>query len=347
MTIIYLYTEIMPYVTTVFSQFSKLGHTVYAFYKDKERQTPFEAPPLKNVKYLRESEYSNESLLQFAISVQPDILLVAGWTSKKYLNTARYFKKQGQIPVVCPIDSQFLGTVKQRIGFILSPLLIKPYFSHIWVPGVRQYDFARRMGFDHQHIILNSLTADTNLFLSSKIDEAKGKIYPKRLLFVGRYNEVKGLDLLLKAWGAIKDKKGWKITLVGNGPMKDFLLSQPDVEVLDFMSQDQLKVLAEHSGVFVLPSKYEPWALVLQEFAAAGLPILCSDTCGASPYCVINGYNGFTFKSGDVNDLVSKLEILINLSSSELLVYSHRSRKMSGFVTPEISAASLLGVLAK
>ena len=60
-------------------------------------------------------------------------------------------------------------------------------------------------------------------------------------------------------------------------------------------------------GVFVLPSIYEPWALVLQEFAAAGLPILCSSICGASPHFVINNYNGYTFTAGDVLFLISQV----------------------------------------
>lgn len=345
MTIVYLYTEIMPYVTTVFSQFSQMGHSVHAFYKDKERQTPFVPPRINNVSYYKESEFDSNTLLQFIKTLNPDILVVAGWTSKKYLMTARSFKRECNIPVVCPIDSQYLGTLKQRVGFLLSPWLIKPYFTHIWVPGVRQYDFARKMGYDHNHIILNSLTADTKLFLSADIERNKAIEYPKRILYVGRYNEVKGLDILIEAWHGIQDKNGWKLTLVGNGPLKDSLITYSEIEVLDFMSQQELKVMAEHSGLFVLPSRYEPWALVLQEFAAAGLPIICSEACGASPYCVIDGYNGYTFKTGDVKDLQSKLTHVIGLSHDELLQFSRKSRELSHFVTPELSATSLLGII--
>jgi len=38
--------------------------------------------------------------------------------------------------------------------------------------------------------------------------------------------------------------------------------------------------MLENSGCFILPSRYEPWALVIHEAACAGLPIICTNVCG-------------------------------------------------------------------
>jgi hypothetical protein len=46
-TIVYLYTEIMPYQTIIFKEYSKLGYTVYAFFLDKKLQTPYNPPIIK------------------------------------------------------------------------------------------------------------------------------------------------------------------------------------------------------------------------------------------------------------------------------------------------------------
>jgi glycosyltransferase involved in cell wall biosynthesis len=46
------------------------------------------------------------------------------------------------------------------------------------------------------------------------------------------------------------------------------------------------------SGCLVLPSRFEPWAVVIHEAAAAGLPIVCTSACGASTRFVCDGYNG-------------------------------------------------------
>lgn len=194
------------------------------------------------------------------------------------------------------------------LGFIISPLFIKQLFTHIWVSGVRQYHFARMLGYAHSQILMYSLTGNIDLFQSANI-ERKSVSYPKKFLFVGRYNPVKGLDCLLKAWDMIQDKKGWSITFVGNAPLETMLKSRKDIVVLDFTDQKGLSLLTEEQGVFVLPSLYEPWALVLQEFAAAGLPIVCSDACGASDHFVINGYNGFRFKTGSPEDLRKKIRV--------------------------------------
>ena len=343
-TIVYLYSEIMPYQAIVYAELSKLGHTVHAFYNDKCRQTPYSPPPIENVSYYPSSHLSKLDLYQHVQGFAPDLLVVCGWSSKKYLYVARKFKRKGQIPVVSPIDTQFTWRLKQIIGFLVSPVYIKTAFTHIWVPGVRQYYFARRLGYQPNQIILNSLTGNVDLFSTAKV-EHKLTDYPRVFLYVGRYHKAKGLELLINVWNSINDKKGWKLVCAGNGPLKGMLQNHHDVEILDFQPQERLVEIAEKSGFFILPSVYEPWALVLQEFAAAGLPILCSDACGASPHFVINGHNGYTFKTKDASDLKIKLEHIINMSDEELFKFANHSRLLSHLITPSMSAASLLSTI--
>ncbi len=344
MNIIYLYSEIMPYQTIVYEELVKYGYSVIAFFDGANRQTPFRPKEGANISYYDSSNYSREQLLDFVYKSNPLILVVCGWANKKYNYIAKTIRSKLGIPVVSPIDSQYLGRLKQKIGFIISPIYIKPLFSHIWVPGVRQYHFARCLGYSCNDIIMNSLSGNTMLFSSAQIEHKRFN-YPKNILYVGRYNKVKGLSLLLKAWEDIEDKKGWTLTLVGNGPLKDELEKYGAIRVLDFQSQDNLVKLAEQSGAFILPSIYEPWALVLHEFAASGLPILCSKACGAQPHFVIDGYNGFTFKSNSADAIKNSIETFIELPESELVAMSKRSRELSNYVTPEKSAASLLSIL--
>lgn len=342
MNIIYLYTEIMPYVTVVFEELSKMGHNVYAF--NKYKQTPYIPNQIENVSYYELADFSKYELLEKVKSFNPNIILCCGWNEDKYLYVSRYYKKHTDMPIVCPIDTQYIGRFKQIIGILTAPFYIKKYFTHMWVPGVRQYHFATLLGFKPKNIIMNSLTGRVDLFKSASIEHKRNK-YPKSFLFVGRYHHVKGLDILLQAWDKIQDKLGWTITLVGNGPLKDELYGRKDIIVKDFMSQDDLVKLSEISGVFVLPSIYEPWALVLHEFAASGLPILCSDACGAASHLVINGYNGHTFESGNVYDLYNKMSAIIKYDDNRLYSMGTRSRELSLFTNPQLSAVSLLSVV--
>jgi glycosyltransferase involved in cell wall biosynthesis len=128
-------------------------------------------------------------------------------------------KETLKTPIVSPIDTQFNKRLKQIVGLIISSFLLEKCIYSYWTPGVRQYEFARLLGFSRSKILFNSLSCDVELFNDALI-ALKKKDYPKKFLYVGRFNKVKGLDLLISAWKRIENKNGWKFTLVGNGPEK-------------------------------------------------------------------------------------------------------------------------------
>lgn len=334
----------MPYQVNVYKVLSSMGFSLHVFFLDEHTQTPYNPPIIPNVYYYPKSKYPRLDLLRFIESLNPCIMVVCGWSDKDYLIVSRQIKRKLKIPIVCPIDTQFFGNPKQIFGILASKFYIKPCFSYMWVPGFRQYEFARLLGYNRKKILFNSLSGDNELFKSVDIND-KLDHYPKNFLYVGRFKKEKGLDLLLAAWNKIDNKRDWTLTFVGNGPLKSEIIKNPNVIVLDFMEQKDLVIQAQNSGCFVLPSIYEPWALVLQEFAAAGLPIVCSDTCGASTFFVEHGYNGYIFETNNSDDLYKKMMMIINKNNEELILMSERSRFISQRITPEISAYSLLTVL--
>ena len=175
--------------------------------------------------------------------------------------------------------------------------------------------------------------------------DLKQNHYPHKLLFIGRFVDVKGLSFLLDAWKSISDRKGWILTLVGNGPLRDTLNEFPEVEIKDFMSQEELAVEMQHAGAFIIPSVFEQWSLALHEAAAGGLPILSSNRCGAVPYFVLDNYNGHLFTPGDVSSIREALQSLIATSDKELIRMSYKSRELSMRINPEIVAQTLLSIL--
>jgi glycosyltransferase involved in cell wall biosynthesis len=61
------------------------------------------------------------------------------------------------------------------------------------------------------------------------------------------------------------------------------------------------------SDVLVLPSDYEPWALVINEAAAAGMAIVSSNVVGAAAELVRENVNGKLFAPGDLHGLINSL----------------------------------------
>ena len=284
-----------------------------------------------------------EEILSNILSLNPDIVVVAGWMIPEYIWVAKKLRKKLDIPIVSYSDTQWYGTVRQKINAFISPWHVRKAFTHIWVAGIYQFEYARRLGFKKENIIFNSLSADTDLFKSVDI-ESKRNNYPKEFIYVGKFSEEKGLNNLIQAWNNIKNKKGWNLTLIGDGHLKKDFLNE-NITIKDYMSQELIAQEFQNSGCFVFSSIKESWALVLHEAAAAGLPIICTNVCGATPHFVIDGYNGKVVKPHSVESLQNAIQKIIDLDDFRLMQYSYRSKLLSQSINPEISIHSLISIM--
>jgi glycosyltransferase involved in cell wall biosynthesis len=60
--------------------------------------------------------------------------------------------------------------------------------------------------------------------------------------------------------------------------------------------------LLEHADVLLLPSRYDGWGAVVNEALMCGVPVVCSDNCGAADL-LREPWRGSTFKMGSVESL--------------------------------------------
>lgn len=338
MTILYLYTELMGYNIPVIKELTKRYKAkVHLVHWDKGKLTPYIPPIIKDVVYYNRSEFNENDFIALAKQIKPNIVYVPNWYDKGYLKVC-YYLKQKNIPIVAGLDNQWKGSLKQWFGCFIMRVYLKKFFSHIWVSGPYQYEFARRLGFKKTNILFNFYSADVEGFFNI---ERLNKV-PHKFLFVGRLEKVKGIDVLLNAWNTIENKKDWSLTLIGSGTLKADILKYQNVELKDFMQPELLLKEINNYGCFVLPSIYEPWGVVIHEFVAAGMPMIVTNTCGAAPIFVIPNYNGFLVNPGNVTDLRNKMEKIISLSDEELLRLRNNSIKRGNIITPEISAASFM-----
>ena len=119
------------------------------------------------------------------------------------------------------------------------------------------------------------------------------------LLFVGRIEPIKGIDILIKSLEKICDRANIELIIVGKGSDEKRLRSLAesyDVEdTIKFVGQiehEQLPVLYSNSDLLVLPSEYESLSFVVREAMACGLPTLCADVGGIST-SVTHENNGY------------------------------------------------------
>src|SRR6185312_5318202 len=74
-----------------------------------------------------------------------------------------------------------------------------------------------------------------------------------------------------------------------------------------FRNQSELPSFFALADVFVLPSRHEPWGLIVNEAMAAGCAVIVSNEVGAHADLVTNGVEGFVFPVGDIEALATDL----------------------------------------
>jgi glycosyltransferase involved in cell wall biosynthesis len=362
MKILYLYTEVMGYNLPIFDRLaSHYGASVDVFHWNKNKLTPFTPEHSEGVTFHPRSAFSIQEMTDFAVKLHPDVVYISGWQDKGYLAVVRKLKSLG-IPIVAGLDSQWTGSLRQQIGAQLIRWVYKPrYFSYVWVPGPMQYAYASRIGFKKTEILSNLLSGNSAVFASAAREREKTEtsaltsrdsVTPylrQSFLYVGRFAQAKGIDVLINAYRLYKQKyQGtWTLTCIGNGPMQEDLLKQKDIQIESFLTQTELAKRASSAGAFVLPSRYEPWGVVVHEFATAGLPLILSECVGARPQFLIDEANGYTFYENSAEELAHKMYQMSNQSPEALKAMGQLSAKLAEHITPEIAAASLMSVVRK
>jgi glycosyltransferase involved in cell wall biosynthesis len=348
--VLYLYAELMGYQIPILKEYVKTFNCeVFVVHDIKNKKTKYIPPIIEGVTYYDKDSFKGNELKDFVLKLKPDIVYVSGWMYGDYLKAIYQLRKK-KIPVVSGFDDIWFKTFRQRIASFIFPIIKKNFYSHAWIAGPYQYEYAKRLGFKNDEIIHNCLSADIDIFnkVFQNTSTRRQGNFPHRLLYVGRFEPIKGVDILVNAWNNLINSglsKDWSLTLIGNGSLFSELKKQKSITIMDFLQPEQLVEVIGNYGCFVLPSRKEQWSLVLHEFSAAGMPIICSNICGALPVFVIPNYNGFVFKATDTDDLANQLIKIINLSDDQLIQMSENSHVLGQRITPEISASSFMSIL--
>jgi len=167
-------------------------------------------------------------------------------------------------------------------------------------------------------LIFNGVSAEV---FDRVVDEQKKFMIRKELSlpndmpiigFVGSLNYRKGIDVLLEACSLIDGN--FHITLLGDGDNNwvNSLIEKNDLKgkVSIFPFQNPINFYSIFD-VFVLPSRKEGFPLVPLEAMMMGVPTIRSNVEGSSDQ-IINGVNGYIFKSEDSKELAEYIKLLLD-----------------------------------
>jgi len=140
--------------------------------------------------------------------------------------------------------------------------------------------------------------------------------HPRRLLFVGRLEAAKGVDVLLEAFQrvAARDPK-LELVLVGDGPLAVLArrLDPTGARIrLTGVIQDRLALRQEYleADLFVLPTLAEGFPRVLYEAMTYRLPVVTT-LVGGIPSVMRDGWNCLGVPAGDADRLERALRTLL------------------------------------
>ena len=152
--------------------------------------------------------------------------------------------------------------------------------------------------------------------LPFKIDN-KSELSAKRVLSIGRYAYDKGNDLLLQAWAIVeKHMQDWSLVVYGNGNNEPYQKQMTELGVDEqrchlFGPVTDVKKEYLSSSVFVLPSRFEGFGLVIIEAMACGVPVVAFD-CENGPRSIItDGENGFLIPPFDISLFAERVMLLM------------------------------------
>lgn len=218
---------------------------------------------------------------------RPDIVFTVGWHNA-LCRSAALRKDWRDVPKVCCFDMPWRRSLRCLVArFVLGRYL--HLFDAAYVSGASAAKYARWLGF--RKVEQGLFSTDLSRFDAPHIGG-------QGFLFVGRNVRDKGLDVLREAHRLYQVRGGtWGLRIV-NG-----------------VQPSELGDIYRAADCFVLPSRWEPWGVVLAEAAGAGLPIICTDRCGARLEVVRE--NGIVVPSEDAEALSRAMARLSQLPPEE------------------------------
>ena len=246
----------------------------------------------------------------------PDVVFTVGWRNA-LCREAALRRWGGATRKVCCFDMPWEWRLRKIAArFVLWRYLRR--FDAAFVNGASAAKYAHWLGFRGDRLYTGLIATNLRRF--------GAHVGGGGFLYVGRESPEKGLDILREAHELYRKNGGtWPLRIVSG------------------VSPDVLGEIYAKADCFVLASRHEPWGVVLVEAAAAGLPIICTDACGAR-HEVVKG-NGIVVKAGSVREMA---EAMVRMGNGERgMGNGERGRELAKPYSCEAWAERVLGICKK
>jgi glycosyltransferase involved in cell wall biosynthesis len=247
-----------------------------------------------------------------------ELVILAGYEKPEFwLQLLFLLIRRKKIAVFC--DSTIYDQKQKFLRGLLKRFFFRSV-NGIFCYGTRSKEYVTHYGANAKNVYTRCQAAALPLgysreeALSARLSMAPAPHAP-RYLYVGRLSPEKGLDTLIAAFAGVKQRiAAATLVIVGSGPAREALEAQTrslglEEAVVFTGSKASNELFQEYSKAtcLVLPSRSEPWGLVVNEALSYGCPAIVSHHCGCVPELVMEGTTGFSHAVDDADDLMKKM----------------------------------------
>ena len=225
-----------------------------------------------------------------------------------------------------PIDYFSKSTIKQKLKLLVYSLVdcaLNYTITEkiIYVSGrTHAYDVRRRYTPQKRSIVIANGVSLMQHVKGERINIRKVMGASQDcivLCFVGRIEQQKGLDFLIKSLGFINKNilNNLELWIIGSGSaqlrieaLSCALGLQNNIRFIGY--QDDVRIYLRGADIFILPSNFEAMSISLLEAMAQELPSIVTNT-GENAQLIKNGGNGFVVPVGDIQSLATSITNLV------------------------------------
>jgi glycosyltransferase involved in cell wall biosynthesis len=284
-------------------------------------------PTLRDTGTLSLTSPISRGILRRLSQLRPDALWVHGYASINALHGILAANALG-IPVLLRAESWLADRVRSPLKLALKSLFFAAlgkgldavlpigtanaaYWKH-YLPNVPQFPVPYAV--DNAYFVqLAEAAAPRERLLREELKLAPGRPV---VLFASKLQQRKHCDHLVEAFGRFVAGTAEPpyLVIVGDGEERANLSAQVEhlglagqVRFAGFRNQSELPRFFALADVFVLPSRHEPWGLIVNEAMASGCAVIVSSDVGSAADLVQDGCEGCVFPVGDVAALTDAL----------------------------------------
>ncbi len=173
----------------------------------------------------------------------------------------------------------------------------------------------------------------------------------KIVLYVGRLDREKGVDVLLRAFARVVHRgQRARLVIAGTGSLEEELRKasaeqgiQEAVTFAGYVMADELSRLYRSAQVLCVPSLYEPFGIVALEGMICGLPVVASATGGLTEI-IDDGASGWLVPPGNENALANALSCVLEEAGVAQRLASSGQRRVREVFTWERVAKQIQSI---